>query len=63
MDPLRLEFRCASCSTRYSAWRDFCETCGEWNSIQLDLKEQLTLEEMGINPTLVYGSLESDETA
>jgi lipopolysaccharide biosynthesis regulator YciM len=62
MDPLRLEFHCATCATRYSAWRDFCSTCGEWNSIQLDLKEQLTLEEMGINPALVYDSLESGET-
>ncbi|PYQ13475.1 MAG: hypothetical protein DMH00_04220 [Acidobacteria bacterium] len=63
MDPLRLEFRCASCSTRYSAWRDFCETCGEWNTIQLDLKEQLTLEEMGINPAPMYENLHSGETA
>ena len=63
MDPLRLEFHCAACSSRYSAWRDFCDTCGEWNTIQLDLKEQLTLEEMGINPTLVYDSLESGEIA
>jgi lipopolysaccharide biosynthesis regulator YciM len=63
MDPLRLEFRCATCATRYSAWRDFCETCGEWNSIQLDLQEQAIPEGMGIDPTLVYGSLESDETA
>jgi len=63
MDPLRLEFHCATCASRYSAWRDFCETCGEWNSIQLDLKEQLTLEEMGINPTLVYDNMESGEIA
>ncbi len=62
MDPLRLEFRCASCSTRYSAWRDYCETCGEWNTIQLDLKEQLTLEEMGFNPAIVYASQESQES-
>jgi lipopolysaccharide biosynthesis regulator YciM len=62
MDPLRLEFHCAICSSRYSAWRDFCSTCGEWNSIQLDLKEQLTLEEMGINPAIVYDSMESGET-
>ena len=63
LDPLRLEFHCTACNNRYSAWRDFCDTCGEWNSIQLDLKEQLTLEELGINPTLLYDRLESDETA
>ena len=62
LDPLRLEFRCATCSTRYSAWRDFCDTCGEWNGIQLDLKEQLTPEEMGINPALVY-EIDSGGTA
>jgi len=54
VDPLRLEYRCAVCSSRYSAWRDFCETCGEWNTVQLDLKEHLTLEEMGISPAPVY---------
>jgi len=64
MDPLRLEFNCAVCSSRYSAWRDYCDTCGQWNTIQLDLKEQLTLEEMGINPALVYdGTVESGEIA
>jgi lipopolysaccharide biosynthesis regulator YciM len=63
LDPLRLEFHCTACNSRYSAWRDYCDTCGEWNSIQLDLKEQLTLEELGINPTLLYDRLESDEIA
>ncbi len=53
---LRLEYRCAVCSSRYSAWRDLCDTCGEWNAIQLDLKEQLTLEEMGISPAPVYNA-------
>jgi lipopolysaccharide biosynthesis regulator YciM len=62
LDPLRMEYRCATCSTRYSAWRDLCDTCGEWNSIQLDLKEQLTLEEIGISSAPVY-NVESHETA
>jgi len=54
IDPLRLEYRCSACSTRFSAWRDHCETCSEWNTIQLDLKEQLTVEEMGISSAPVY---------
>jgi lipopolysaccharide biosynthesis regulator YciM len=62
LDPLRLEYRCATCSSRFSAWRDFCDTCGEWNSIQLDLKEQLTVEEMGISSAPVY-NVETGETA
>jgi len=62
LDPLRMEYRCATCSTRYSAWRDLCDTCGEWNSIQLDLKEQLTLEEIGISSAPVY-DVESNESA
>jgi lipopolysaccharide biosynthesis regulator YciM len=62
LDPLRLEYRCTSCSCRYSAWRDFCDTCGEWNSIQIDLKEQLTLEEMGLSSAPVY-DVETGESA
>ncbi len=62
LDPLRMEYRCSACSTRYSAWRDLCETCREWNSIQLDLKEQLTLEEIGISSAPVY-NVESHESA
>jgi lipopolysaccharide biosynthesis regulator YciM len=62
VDPLRLEYRCAACSSRYSAWRDFCDTCGEWNSVELDLREQLTLEEMGINPAPVYESASQTDT-
>jgi lipopolysaccharide biosynthesis regulator YciM len=62
LDPLRLEYRCTTCSSRYSVWRDFCETCGEWNTVQLDLKEQLTLEEMGLSSAPVY-EVETGETA
>ena len=62
VDPLRLEYTCSVCSSRYSAWRDFCETCGEWNSVQLELKEQRTLEELGISSAPVYQS-EPGETA
>lgn len=56
VDPLRLEYRCDVCSCRYSSWRDFCDTCGEWNTVRLELKEQLTLEEMGISSAPVYGA-------
>ncbi len=65
LDPLGLEYRCSACSARYAAWRDLCEACGEWNSIHLDLKEQLTLEEMGISSAPVYhvDKADKDETA
>ena len=35
---LMQDFSCASCQTQYTEWRDYCERCGKWNTISLDVR-------------------------
>jgi tetratricopeptide (TPR) repeat protein len=35
---LMQDFNCGSCQTRYAEWRDYCERCGKWNTVTLDVR-------------------------
>ena len=32
------DFKCSSCQTRYTERRDYCELCGMWNTVSLDVR-------------------------
>lgn len=51
---LRIEYACATCGRKYPAWVDYCDRCGEWNSIGVDFKEERPVEELGISTAPVY---------
>jgi len=54
LDYLKLQYRCQVCDERYPDWKDRCGVCGEWNQVSLDLREDPTLEDMGLSPSPVY---------
>ncbi len=57
----KAEYRCRSCRTRYADWRDRCEQCGTWNSIELDFEEEkVSAEQLGIREAPMWGT--SDES-
>lgn len=57
-------FLCHSCDTRTDEWLDRCETCGSWNSVDLDIQEeQLTAEEIGLIDRPVWGGYEVHEVS
>jgi tetratricopeptide (TPR) repeat protein len=35
---LMQDYSCRSCQTQYAEWRDYCERCGKWNTITLDVR-------------------------
>jgi hypothetical protein len=35
---LMQDFNCGSCQMRYAEWRDYCERCGKWNTVSLDVR-------------------------
>ncbi|HEX9723939.1 MAG TPA: lipopolysaccharide assembly protein LapA domain-containing protein [Vicinamibacteria bacterium] len=35
---LMQDFNCGSCQARYAEWRDYCERCGNWNTVSLDVR-------------------------
>lgn len=51
---LKVEYACATCSRKYPAWTDWCERCGEWNSVLVDFQEERPIEELGISTAPVY---------
>jgi tetratricopeptide (TPR) repeat protein len=51
---LKVEYVCATCSRRHPAWIDYCERCGEWNSVVVDFQEERPVEELGISTAPVY---------
>ncbi len=57
---LKVEYACATCSRKYSAWVDYCDRCGEWNSVVVDFREERPLEELGLSTAPVY-TAESQE--
>jgi predicted Zn-dependent protease len=43
------EFTCVACGSSYPDWRDRCEDCGSWNSVELDFElEGFSAEELGL---------------
>jgi len=51
---LRIEYACATCDRKYPAWVDYCDRCGEWNSVVVDFKEERPVEELGLSTAPVY---------
>ena len=45
-DPLKLSYRCLICGAEYTSWQDRCSNCENWNTVHVDLREELTPEEM-----------------
>jgi lipopolysaccharide biosynthesis regulator YciM len=57
---LKIAYACSTCRRTYPAWVDYCERCGEWNTIDIDFREERPLEELGISTAPVY-TVESEE--
>ena len=51
---LRVEYVCATCARRHPAWTDYCDRCGEWNSVVMDFREERPVEELGLSTAPVY---------
>jgi len=51
---LSTQFHCLTCAREYDEWVERCERCGEWNSVEVDFKEDVSLEDLGISTAPVY---------
>src|SRR5262245_5792175 len=57
LELVKLEYRCHSCQQRLSEWSDRCPKCEEWNTIEIDFREDLSLQELGITRAPIYSQL------
>jgi predicted ATP-dependent serine protease len=56
LELVQIEYRCAACGVESMEWTDRCEGCGEWNSVEVNFREEISLEELGLAPAPVYTS-------
>ncbi len=59
MDLVQLEYRCAVCEETFVTWSDRCSRCGEWNTVEVNFREEIPLEELGLAPAPIYAIRES----
>jgi lipopolysaccharide biosynthesis regulator YciM len=51
---VQLDYRCGACHAAVVDWAHRCEVCGEWNTVEVDFREELPLEELGLAPAPIY---------
>ncbi len=54
MELVQLEYRCRPCGRTEMEWAARCAGCGEWNTIEVNFREEISLEELGLSPAPVY---------
>ncbi len=54
MELVQLDYLCRSCRATSTDWTDRCESCGEWNTIEVNFREEIPLEELGIAAAPIY---------
>lgn len=58
----RTRFLCHSCGRRADAWQDRCESCGVWNSVEVDIEaERLSPEALGLVERPTWGANEAGD--
>jgi lipopolysaccharide biosynthesis regulator YciM len=53
-DLVQVEYACRACHATSIEWQDRCSACGEWNSVEIDFREEISLDELGISPAPIY---------
>ena len=56
MDLVQLEYGCEACGETLMEWADRCPSCGEWHTIEVRFREEISLEELGLAPAPIYTS-------
>jgi lipopolysaccharide biosynthesis regulator YciM len=53
------EYVCSACSASYGEWRDRCDACGAWSSVELDFEEErVSAVELGVRERPVWTVVE-----
>jgi len=53
-DLVQLEYGCRRCDESLMAWAGRCPECGAWNSVEVNFREEIPLEELGLAPAPIY---------
>ena len=56
MELVQLEYRCRACQASLMVWASRCSSCDEWNTIEVDFREEISLEELGLARAPIYST-------
>ncbi len=56
LELVQLEYRCRACAATVIEWTDRCPACHEWNTVEVDFREEIPLEELGLAPAPMYST-------
>ncbi|HXV76106.1 MAG TPA: tetratricopeptide repeat protein [Candidatus Polarisedimenticolaceae bacterium] len=56
MDLVQLEYLCQACDATLIEWSDRCPRCGEWQSVEVNFREEISLDELGLSAAPIYPS-------
>lgn len=54
LELVQLDYRCGACRQTFMEWSDRCTSCGEWNTVGVNFREEIALDELGLSPAPVY---------
>jgi lipopolysaccharide biosynthesis regulator YciM len=54
MDLVQLEYLCRACGETVMEWTGRCPACQEWNTVEVNFREEISLEELGLSPAPIY---------
>ncbi len=57
LELVRLEYRCLACAATLSEWLDRCPKCEEWNTVEIDFREDISLQDLGLATAPIYSQL------
>ncbi len=53
-DLVQLDYECRACGATVMQWAHRCDACLEWNTIEVNFREEIPLEELGLSPAPIY---------
>lgn len=56
MDLIQIDYRCGACGETRMDWAARCDRCGEWNGVEVNFREEISLEELGVSSAPIYGA-------
>jgi lipopolysaccharide biosynthesis regulator YciM len=54
LELVQLDYRCRACRRTCVEWSDRCTSCGEWNTVEVNFREEIALDELGLSAAPVY---------
>jgi predicted ATP-dependent serine protease len=54
MELVQLDYTCRRCGELSMEWTGRCSACGEWNTVEVNFREEIPFEELGIAAAPIY---------